>query len=221
MRERRSGVLLHPSSLPGPYGIGDLGPPAHRFLDWLEAAGQTVWQILPLGPPGFGDSPYDAHSSFAGDPALISPEALAAAGLPGDAAGPVDAGRARGAKQELLRRVWERFGSHPRRDLELELERFRTAPEQAPWLEDWCLYAALKARFEGAAWGGWPEPYRRRQPAALAAARRELAPEIGFHAFVQWLFHRQWTALRRAARERGVLLFGDLPFYPSGDSADV
>jgi 4-alpha-glucanotransferase len=224
--DRRSGVLLHPTSLPGPHGVGDLGPRAFEFLDWLQEAGQALWQVLPLGPTALGNSPYTAASAFAGSPALLSPELLVEDGVlsAGDLAdapsftpGRVDYGAVQEWKAGLLRSAWE-SGARPSGS---SIDSFSRAPEQQPWLDDWVLYAALKRRFGGDSWLGWPADLRQRNPEALARAREELAEEIGYQRFLQLLFSRQWANVRAAATERDVALLGDLPIYVGLDSADV
>ncbi|HVS16687.1 MAG TPA: 4-alpha-glucanotransferase [Thermoanaerobaculia bacterium] len=230
MTVRASGILHHPTSLPGRFGVGDLGPAAAFFLQRLAAAGQRVWQILPVHPPAGARSPYDARSTYAGDPLLISPEELVADGLLPAAAlagvepmegGRIAFGRAQALKQSLLRTSWQHFRSGASAELRDDLGRFAEGAEQAPWLADWTLFAALHRRFEGRAWSSWPTDLRRRAPAALGAAGRELAEEIAFERYVQFLFDRQWRALRRRAEAVGVRLYGDLPIYVAYDSADV
>ncbi len=226
---RSAGLLLHVTSLPGPFGIGDLGPDAERFLDWAAAAGQGLWQILPLQPTGTHDSPYGGVSAFAGNPLLISPRRLADEGLltedalaaaPAFPSGEVDFALTRRWKERLLSDSWEAFSRRgsPARE---ELEAFRAAPAQAPWLEDWALFAALKARLEGRPWPLWPDGLALRDPSSLAAARRDLAGEIAFQIYVQFLFSRQWERVHEAARRRGIAVFGDVPIYVAHDSADV
>ena len=224
---RGAGILLHPTSLPGRFGVGDLGPEADRFLDWVQAAGQSLWQILPLHPTGSHDSPYGATSAFAGNPLLISPELLSEQGLVspaalGDswpaAAASGSLSQARRSKEMLLRASWERARAD--RAMLEELEGFRRAPEQAGWLRDWSLFAAVKEKRPGA-WTAWPEELRRRRAEALDAARRELAEEIAYQEFVQWLFFRQWARVKTEANRRGIAVLGDLPIYIAHDSADV
>jgi 4-alpha-glucanotransferase len=226
---RRAGILVHPTSLPGPFPVGDLGSASGAFLGFAEAAGQRLWQILPLGPPGLGGSPYTARSAFAGNPLLISPERLAADGLlPAaavDADGPpssrVDLGAATAWKDALLREAWERFRREGSRELREACRAYAAAPERAAWLPDWELYAALAERFPGRSWHDWPRPLARRDPRALDAARRELVGEMGYQRFVQFLFERQWQAVRAEAARRGIAILGDLPIYVAEDSADV
>ncbi len=226
---RRSGVLLHPSSLPGRFPVGDLGPAAEGFLDRLAAAGQRVWQVLPLGPTGLGDSPYGALSAFAGNPILISPERLVEDGLleagelgePCPGSDRADFGAAREIKAALLRTAFERFEQGRVPALVEEATAWATAPEIARWLDDWTLFAALRSAHGLRPWQEWPAPLRRRDAGALAAARGELAAHLRFHAFLQFLFDRQWLALKRAANTRGIDLFGDLPIYLAPDAVDV
>ncbi len=230
-RDRRSGVLLHPTSLPGEWGIGDFGPAATALLDWLADAGQTLWQVLPLGPPGPGDSPYSACSAFAGSATLISPRLL----VDGDLLPPgaldlrpdfppdgVDYATVRNWKEALLRVAWQhatRSAAH--RALVDEARALGEAPGYAAWLPDWALYSALKRRFDGQPWPSWPQTYRLREGATLEVARRELEEEIHFQQFCQLLWFRQWSGLRAAARARGIRILGDLPIYVALDSADV
>ncbi|HMB69990.1 MAG TPA: 4-alpha-glucanotransferase, partial [bacterium] len=217
---RTSGLLLHPTSLPGPPGIGDLGPAADAFLDTLRDAEQSLWQVLPLGPTGYGDSPYQMLSAFAGNPLLVSPQRLvddgllAADELPGVPRGDparVDFGAVIPAKTRLLRTAGAAFrkGDGPA-DLRREWDEFREREKH--WLDGWTLFAALHDR-EKKAWVEWPRELSRREPDALAAARNELSEEIEHGAFLQFLFFRQWDRLRARAAEAGVRLFGDLPLF--------
>jgi len=223
---RGAGILAHPTSFPGPYGIGDMGPNAKRFFDFLVAAGQRFWQTLPLGPTGYGNSPYAALSALAGNPMLISPDRLAEDHLlprevftrtpdfPGER---VDFGSVVAWKLELLRQAQAHFdAAHPLRPA---YDRFRQ--ENAAWLDDFALFMALKEAHEQRAWVEWPAPYALRAPEALAEARRTLAQQIETHAFAQFLFFRQWKALREAAHARGIQIIGDLAIFVAHDSADV
>jgi 4-alpha-glucanotransferase len=229
--ERRAGLLSHVTSLPGPLGGGDVGPGAIRFLEWAARAGATLWQFLPVVPAGPGLSPYGGLSAFAGDPHLVSPERLAEEGiLPradfgsaiASAGGSSDPAVSHAERMRLLRIAWERVSSPDGpASMREELEAFRSSRETAAWLSDWTLFAALSDRFHDAGWIHWPAELARREPAALDAARSELAPEIAFHAFVQFAFFRQWRALRSRARELGLAFVGDLPIYVSHHSADV
>lgn len=221
---RRSGILMHISSLPGPGGIGSLGKEAYAFADFLKASGMAVWQVLPLGPTGYGESPYQSSSVFAGNPMLISCAALREAGLvaydDGEEFTPDDLERVdypavRENKEKLLRRCFAQSEGK----LQKELAAFR---RENPWVEDFALFTALKARYGGAMWTKWPDrEVRRRQPAALERCRRELDGEIRYHLFCQYLFFRQWFALKRYCNGLGIRLFGDMPIYVAEDSADT
>ncbi len=227
---RRAGILLHPTSLPGPYGVGDVGRGATAFLDWAAAAGVGLWQVLPLTPPDAGGSPYTALSAFAGNPLLISPDALVEDGLlPASALSPppvlaadrVDFPAVAHWKDTLLREAWERFRHDGAGALRDRFRDFAADTRHAPWLGDWELFRALERREGGRPWNEWPPPLARREPAALDAARRELLVETGFQRFAQFVFFQQWGQLRGAAARRGVRLLGDLPIYVAHHSADV
>ncbi len=227
MFERASGVLLHPTSLPGPYGIGDLGPMAYRFIDWLADSGCKLWQILPLGPTGYGDSPYQSFSAFAGNPYLISPEFLLRDDLlhPDDLSeepdfpdGNVDYGRIIPWKLNLLERAFIRFKSAPL-DLHREYDHFCAG--NVSWLPDYALFMAIKEAHGGGAWGGWPEPLRKRDPDALAEAGQRYADAVERYTFYQFVFARQWAALREHVHQRGIQIIGDIPIFVAYDSADV
>lgn len=221
---RSAGILLHPTSLSGPYGIGELGPEALRFVEFLKEAGQGLWQVLPLGPTGPEGSPYSAYSAFAGNPLLISTDRLVADGLlePGQVPertppGPVDYGAVDGSKKGMLRQAYEnaKASGGPGKGF----DRFRE--EERGWLEDYALYAALKERFEGEPWVRWERGLARREPTALKKAQRELSDEISRHEFVQYLFYEHYGTVKKAANEAGVEIVGDLPIFVSHDSADV
>ncbi|MDX1419920.1 MAG: 4-alpha-glucanotransferase [Rubricoccaceae bacterium] len=225
---RTCGLLLHVTSLPGRFGIGDLGPAAYRFVDFLAQAKQGLWQVLPLVPVGDGHSPYSSPSTFAGNPLFVSPERLMEDGLlraddladaPTFPADRVDFARAVPFREGLLRRAFARFQDGAAPALRDAFDDFcRT---QAGWLEDYALFAALKSHHEGRPWTDWAPPLARRDPAALDAARREHADAVAGHRFAQFLFARQWEALRRYAHAHRVRLLGDLPIYVAHDSADV
>lgn len=224
--KRAAGVLLHPTSLPSSYGIGDLGNEALAFLDWAASAGMHLWQVLPLNPPGYGYSPYGCVSSFAGNPLLISPQRLlqddlldaeAVANLPAFAADYVEFDRAAETKFALLRKAFRKFSERPI----TALEEFIAAPEQRQWLADYALYMALKEASSGAPWWEWDRELASRDAEALAKAREEHADEIRFWQFTQWQFFQQWTAIRDAAHARGIRIVGDVPIYVASDSADV
>lgn len=226
-RTRRCGILCHPTCLPGPYGIGDLGQAAYQFVDFLASAGQTAWQILPLGPTGYGDSPYQPFSAFAGNPLLIDPRQLAEDGLLSEddltppssiAEDRVHYGEVIGFKQAVLRCAHRGLGSASDA-LRHEFAAFRHA-EQA-WLDDYGLFMALKQRQNWASWVEWPRDLVQRQPEALAYWQRELGHEIEYHALAQFLFERQWQRLHHYAQRQGVQIIGDLPIFVGHDSADV
>jgi 4-alpha-glucanotransferase len=220
---RASGLLFHPTSLPGPFGVGDLGPAANKFIDLLAETGQRWWQILPLGPTGYGNSPYQSYSSFAGNPLLISPEVLLEDGLlrasdlddyPEFPEDRVDFDAVIPAKDRLLRRAFERF-----KRKQGDFETFITV--EAEWLDDYALYMALKESHAGRAWYDWEPALVIRDPSALAKAREQHGEAVRYFQFVQFLFDRQWRALRGAGQARGVGLIGDLPIYVAQDCADV
>ncbi|HEX9399666.1 MAG TPA: 4-alpha-glucanotransferase [Anaeromyxobacter sp.] len=227
-RDRRSGILLHPTSLPGAHGAGDLGAAAHRFARWLSLAGQRLWQVLPLGPTGFGDSPYQALSSRAGSPLLVSLEVLEREGwlddadlavAPGGDADRAELGRAGVWRRERLARAARAFAAGASAEASAELEDFRA--REGEWLRDWSLFAVLKDVHGGLPWTEWPAPLARRSPAALDAARARHALAIFAEEFAQWCFARQWAALRDHCRALGILLLGDLPIYVAHDSVEV
>lgn len=226
---RASGILLHPTSLPGRFGIGDLGTEATRWVDFLAGAGQKLWQILPLGPTGYGDSPYQCFSAFAGNPYLISPEKLAEDGLlsrsdlddaPDFPAHTVDYGPVIQFKLKLLDQVYRNFkagaGSAA---LRAELEAFNKA--QASWLDDFALFMALKDSQDGAVWSTWKPDLVSRRPQALAVAREQLAEVIESQRLRQFLFFRQWLAVKAYANRAGIKIIGDIPIFVAYDSADV
>jgi len=220
--KRSSGILLHITSLPSPYGIGSLGQSARDFIDFLQAAGQRYWQILPIAPTGFGDSPYQAASAFAGNHYLLDLDELIQEGL---------------LTQEEVGTDWGSdpeetdFGLLYEKRLPLLRQAFRRSPEteafaafcreEAHWLEDYALFMALKNRFGGKAWSEWDEPIRMRQPEAMAFWRQELAQEIRFHQWLQLRFLQQWQRLRDYAHSKNVQIIGDIPIYVPLDSADV
>lgn len=224
---RSAGVLLHPSSLPSPYGIGDLGPTAYAWIDALAQAELTWWQILPLGPTGFGDSPYQCFSAFAGNPYLVSPQGLIEDGLlkadelpitvfPADH---VEYGSVITFKNHLLRQAWEHFRKGRAASLREPFQKF--VIEEAAWLDDFALFMAIKESEHGQSWQEWPEPARLRRADFLKKARKEHADAVERHQFAQFLFFRQWDRLRRYAAEHGLKIIGDIPIFVSGDSADV
>jgi 4-alpha-glucanotransferase len=226
--DRASGVLAHPTSFPGPHGIGDLGPAAFRFVDWLALGSQRLWQLMPLGPTGYGDSPYASPSAFAGNSLLISLSWLAGDGLldEGDLANApdfaeyeVDFERVQQFKYPLLRRAFDRFRAGAAADQRPSFEAFRQS--ESTWLDDYALFVALKGAHDEVGWTGWPEVIRLRTPEALAEWRERLATEIRYHQFVQFQFRRQWSELKRYANERDIQIIGDIPIFVAHDSADV
>jgi 4-alpha-glucanotransferase len=225
---RIAGVLLHPTSLPGKYGIGDLGDEVISFLDWMASAGMHLWQVLPLNPPGYGNSPYGCLSSVAGNPLMISPQRLLADGLllaesvanvPAFPTDHVQFANVARWKTAVLRDAWKRYESHPPPELRRALGHFEA--EEREWLDDFALFMALKERAGGSPWWQWDVPLARRDAAAIRKTRRELNDELRFHKFAQFLFFRQWAAVREAAHARGIRIMGDVPIYVAGDSADV
>src|SRR5258706_2368760 len=225
---RASGILLHPTSLPSRFGIGDLGDEAYRFADFLVAAGQSLWQVLPLGPTGYGDSPYACYSAFAGNTLLISPEKLFEAGLlaksdlgeiPSLPDERVDFEQVHKSKEIVLAKAF----AHYRRTTDTELRSaFETFTEQnASWLDDYALFRALKDAHGGLAWHGWDPALVRREPDAISATQDELSKQIEAQKFYQFLFFQQWVDLKRYCHDRGIKIVGDIPIFVAHDSADV
>lgn len=226
LTQRSAGVLLHITSLPGPHGIGDFGPDAFRFVDWLQSAGQRLWQWLPSTPIGPGDSPYQGVSAFAGSQWMVALEPLvergwlAAPTLPdgGFDAACVDYGRVLPWREAQLRAAAAGFAAKATPADKAAHKAWCEA--QAGWLDDYALFMAIRSPRGGQPWWEWPAPLARREKAAMAAARNEHATEIGFWKFVQWCFDTQCATLKRYANERGVSLMGDLPIFVAHDSAD-
>jgi 4-alpha-glucanotransferase len=224
---RAASILLHVLSLPGPYGCGDLGPEAHAWVDRLHEAGQSWWQSLPLGPTGYGNSPYQALSSFAGNEMLISPDYLVEEGLlsASECAGwsfsetAIDYRRLIPFKFSLIERAWNNFDGGARADLWDRFEQF--CRDQAHWLADYALFRALKIKYADTCFLDWPDDLVRRKPAALDQARKEADVLIHKICFAQFLLLCQADALKEHAHANGVRLIGDLPFYVSLDSSDV
>lgn len=228
LSQRAAGVLLHPTSLPGRFPNGDLGPAAYEFIDWAADAALGWWQMLPIGPAGGGESPYSGMSAFAGSVLLISPELLVEDGLldPGDlprtgrkSGEKVDFAAAKKQRLALLRKAFERFeatSGGPLRDAYASFQELN-----GEWLPDFAVYGALKHAHDDAPWVAWPTPQRRKQKGAIRAAQRELAERVEYETFVQFLFNRQWYALKQYATRQGVGLIGDIPIFVEHDSADV
>lgn len=225
---RKSGVLLHPTSLPGRWGIGDLGESAYRFVDFLYATGQQLWQVMPLGPTGYGDSPYQCFSAFAGNPMLISIDRLYGAGLlldsdltstPSFAEDRVDYGAVIPFKLDMLRRSFERASATMTPEQRQAFNTFRA--QNVVWLDDYALFAALKAAHGGSNWNTWEAEIARHDPDAVRRWATDLSTEVQFHAYLQYLFFLQWSDLKRYANERGIQIIGDIPIFVAYDSADV
>ena len=228
---RSSGILLHPTSLPGPWGSGDLGHAAYQFVDFLAAAGQSLWQILPLGPTGYGDSPYQCFSAVAGNPLLVSLEALVEHGLLAwDELGAatakhnlgvdqVDYGAAIAFRLPLLQRSFERLQAGASPELATAFSQFKAA--SGPWLAEYALFMALKQAHGGVAWSEWAPELRSRQPQALALAREAHAEAVEAQQFFQFLFFSQWAHLKAYANARSIKIVGDAPIFVAYDSADV
>ncbi len=225
---RKSGILLHISSLPSAFGIGDLGREAYNFVDTLSKNGMKVWQILPLGPNGPGNSPYQAYSAYAGDPILISPEMLVDWGLlskevfsttPLFNDVSVDFEKVTEWKTNIFRLAWQNFQLNADTSFINEYQAFLN--EHGWWLNDYALYAACKIEFDGLAWNKWPNDLMERDQNALDSYKIELKENYEFERFVQFLFFRQWFRLKNYANEKGIQIFGDLPLYVSLDSSDV
>lgn len=237
-RLRYSGIILHPTSLPGAFGIGDLGPCAYEFIDYLVRAGQSLWQVLPLGPTGFGNSPYEPFSAFAGQPLLISPQLLIKDGLlkerdlilkteGGDMTKyeqpvfnqyTVEYDKVSLYKTSLFHMAYTEFLQN---DHGLGKEYKAFCAREADWLEDYALYMALKEAFKGAAWREWPKPYRHLTAEDKPGVREKYRREMDYYCFVQFLFFRQWAQLKEYARSRGIYIIGDIPIFVSSDGADV
>lgn len=226
--ERSSGILLHPTSLPGPYGIGDIGPEAIKWIDFLSSAGCGLWQILPLGPTGYGDSPYQCFSAFAGNPYLISPDILIVDELLSpqdvDANFPLNAGRVDFEavipfKVDLLKKAYKHFKRKQPSRIRSDFEKFKS--QEAHWLDDFALFMSIKEQHENRPWVEWPAPLRTRQPKALTAFIEIHSDDIDRHAFWQYIFFKQWGQLRAYAKEKSVKIIGDIPIFVAHDSSDV
>ncbi len=226
-KKRLSGILMHPTSLPGDYGIGDLGPTAYQFVDFLKASGQHLWQTLPLGPTGDTNCPYQCFSSFAGEPLLISPELLIKNGLltkdqlsdrPDFPEEKVDFDLVRPFKERLFLQAFRTFEELESDDpLVDDFEHFRA---DCHWLPDYAMFMAIRKN-KKVHWLEWDKKFRKPTKPQKAVIARDFAREIRYECFLQWLFFRQWTALKQYANEQGILLIGDIPIFVAGDSADV
>ena len=229
--KRASGILLPVFSLPSEHGIGCFSKEAYQFVDMLKKAGQSYWQILPLGPTGYGDSPYQSFSTYAGNPYFIDLETLVSEGLLTEAESreydseeqeeSIDYEKIYKTRFKVLKKAYERFrdrmaGWHHEREA---YERFIS--ENAFWLDDYSLYMAVKDKNDGVSWNEWDAPLKNREEEALSEAREELAEEISFYKFQQYEFDRQWKKLHSYANEQGVKIIGDIPIYVAFDSADT
>ena len=229
MFERSSGILFHPTSLPGKYGIGTLGKEAYAFIDFLKKSRQKLWQIFPLGPTGYGDSPYQSFSSFAGNPYLIDFDLLIEAHLLseedlrdvffGDNEEYIDYGAVYNQKYPLLRKAYENFKSSDNHEMRENLEHFKR--ENASWLNDYSLYISLKNHFNGLPWNEWAHDIKNREHGAMEHYRNELADDIEYHNFIQFLFFKQWGDVKRYANENGIKIIGDIPIFVAADSSDA
>ena len=222
---RESGVLLPVASLPSAYGIGCFSREAYAFVDWLKAAGQSCWQILPLGPTGYGDSPYQSFSTFAGNPYFIDLEDLIERGMLtrefcdnfdfGDQEEYIDYGKIYRSRFLVLKEAWKNSQIAQNEDFRAFVQ------ENAYWLKDYALYMAVKDSLEGVCWTEWDEDIKLRRPEALKQYRKKFAPEVEFYQFQQYMFHVQWKKLKTYANERGIQIIGDIPIYVAFDSADA
>ncbi len=225
---RASGIILHPTSLPGPDGIGDLGPEAYRWVNFLADSGCKLWQILPLGPTGYGDSPYQCFSAFAGNPYLVSPALLLEDGLlkRGDLAdrpvfpvNRIDYGEAIQWKIKILDRAYNHFVEGKNKQIQAEFDAFNS--EQAYWLKDFTLFMAIKEAYGGVSWDNWPNGLRQRKSSAIGAFKKNDQEKIDRNNFFQFLFFRQWQALKEYANGKQIKIIGDIPIFVAYDSADA
>ena len=222
---RSSGVLMHISSLPSPYGIGTMGREARKFVDFLVKAGQKFWQVLPICPTSYGDSPYQSFSSFAGNPYFIDLDILCEEGLLttkeceafawGDSMTQIDYGILYENRYSLLHKAFGRFREKIPKDY------VSFCREQEDWLSDYALFMALKDAHDGVSFCEWEPELRRREKEALAQAKKKLSKEVDFWKMLQYLFYQQWKALKAYANEKGIRIIGDVPIYVAMDSADV
>lgn len=226
--DRKSGILLHPTSLPGPDGIGDLGPEAYRWIDFLAESGTQLWQILPLGPTGYGDSPYQCFSAFAGNHYLVNPLMLLEEGLlkisdlkerPDFPVDEVDFGPVIIWKTTLLDKAFHTFNAKAEHKLRPEFEGF--VKDKQSWIEDYALFMAIKETQDLRSWTEWPRELKTRDAEAIAEIRKQLGASIEKHKFNQFLFFKQWGKIRDYAHNKGIQIIGDMPFVISMDSADV
>ncbi|GMU86375.1 MAG: 4-alpha-glucanotransferase [Ignavibacteriales bacterium] len=226
--ERSAGILLHPTSLPGRFGIGDLGPEMYKFIDFLKNAGQSLWQVFPLGPTGYGDSPYQCFSAFAGNPFLISPDLLIKDGyltesdvadIPPHNPVSIDFGHIIELKTKWLFTAYKRFSENPNPHDLAEMKKFEK--KHKPWLDDYALFMACKEHHGGALWTTWDKDIALRKPSALTAWKKKLSDRIRYQVFVQYIFFKQWLNLKEYVHAQGIKIIGDLPIFIAYDSADL
>jgi len=225
--ERSAGILLHPTSLPGKFGIGDLGSEAYKFIDFLKEAGQTLWQTFPLGPTGYGDSPYQCFSAFAGNPLLVSSKKLQEDGFlmeeelnnpPQSDPKKIDYGQIINYKKSILKKAYNNFGNNSK-GLDKDFEKFCDAHKE--WLDDFTLFMALKDHHGGAVWSSWEKGLVQRDKKVLAEWEKKLSEEIKYQKFVQFNFFKQWKSLKEYANEKGIKIIGDMPIFIAYDSSDL
>jgi len=226
--KRSSGIILHPTSLPGPDGIGDLGPETFRWIDFLAESGCSLWQVLPLGPTGYGDSPYQCFSAFAGNPYLISPTMLLDDGLlgfehlskrPGFDPEVINFSEMMVWKNTLFEIAFKRFLKSGRKNLISEYHKFLSS--QSYWLDDFSLFMAIKKIEGGIAWKDWPSNLRMKEPKALKVFLQEYKTSVEYQRFLQFIFFRQWNSVKSYAKSKGVMIIGDIPIFIAYDSADA
>ena len=225
--ERRAGILLHPTSLPGKFGIGDLGIEAYNFVNFLEAAGQKLWQVFPLGPTGYGDSPYQCFSAFAGNPYIISPEKLKECGLLSDKdiistpsfnPSKIDFGKVIEYKTSLNNKAYNNFKLNKNG---LDEKYYKFVGKNHDWLDDYCFFMAAKDYHHGVEWTRWDKELVTRKEKALVEWKIKLSDRIGFYSFLQFIFNKQWTELKEYVNKKGIDIIGDIPIFVAFDSADV
>lgn len=225
--ERSAGILLHPTSLPGKYGIGDMGDEAYKFVDFLVEAGQKIWQVFPLGPTGYGDSPYQCFSAFAGNPLLVSPDKLKEDGFlseaelsnpPSSSPNKVDFGNVIDFKKKILRTAFNNFKKNSN-GIDKDFEKF--CKDRNEWLNDFALFMACKDEHNGAVWSEWDKGLIHRDENSLKEWREKLSDDIQYQKFVQFNFFKQWKTLKEYANEKGIKIIGDMPIFIAYDSADL
>ncbi|OGU81552.1 MAG: 4-alpha-glucanotransferase, partial [Ignavibacteria bacterium RBG_16_35_7] len=225
--ERSAGILLHPTSLPGKFGIGDIGKEAYNFVDFLDHSGQKLWQVFPLGPTGYGDSPYQCFSAFAGNPLLVSPEKLQEDGfliqadlrhIPKFDPSTIDFGEIIEYKKSLLKKAYNHFKENSN-GFEKQFDKFCNSHKD--WLDDFALFMAAKEHHGGGLWTWWDKDLVLRKETALKKWREKLPDEIRYHKFVQFQFFKQWKELKDYTNKKGIKIIGDMPIFIAYDSADL